>query len=180
MPRTRLGRPRTRPDRVRATRRTRPERTATTGADTGSAAASRTSPIRPAPVRSSAPATDVHRSSTRPTTDRHAFECGDQPPQEAPGCGYPFRETCRPLRSGRPHRSHQRMAATSTVATDPNGGLIVIHRCSGPSPPSSVSVVQASARSAVRRRAGRCLGGRGRARPGAACGGIRPCQRERE
>ncbi|MGX4695045.1 transposase [Streptomyces sp. JNUCC 63] len=68
VPRTGRGRPRTRPDKVRADKAYGPEGTAPICADAASAAPSRRRPTRSATARSSAPAAAVRRSSTRPIT----------------------------------------------------------------------------------------------------------------
>ncbi|WP_412566347.1 hypothetical protein [Streptomyces europaeiscabiei] len=44
----------------------------------------------------------------------------DQPAQAPPGRRHSVRQTCRPLRSDSTGRSHQRVAVTSTFTTDPN------------------------------------------------------------
>ncbi len=68
VPRIGPGRPRTRPDRVRADKGTPPVRTVHTCVAVGSAARFPTRPTRRVTVRSSAPGAAGHRASTRSTT----------------------------------------------------------------------------------------------------------------
>lgn len=114
VPRTGLGRPRVRPDRLRADKAHAPARTAPTCAVVGSAAPSPTRPTSHGTARSSAPAAADRHASIRPTSASVTRSSANQPPQEASRGCHALRQTGGPLRGDRPHLGHQRGAVIGT------------------------------------------------------------------
>jgi hypothetical protein len=126
VPRVGVGRPRRRPDQVRA--------------DRAYGSRANCDYLRRRGIRCTIPErSDQIRNRKKPGAqggrppefdktdyrERHAAGCGisrvrDQPPQAPSVAGREVRQTRRPLRGHRHHRSHQRVALTSTFKTLPS------------------------------------------------------------
>ncbi|SCF79885.1 Transposase DDE domain-containing protein [Streptomyces sp. Ncost-T6T-2b] len=111
-PRLGPGRPRTRPDRVRADKAYASRKNHAYLRQPGSTAPSRTRPTRPPAARNAAraAATEVRPAGLQ---DSARGRVRHQPSQKAPRPGYAIRQARGLLQGDRPRRGHQRVAVSS-------------------------------------------------------------------